>query len=76
MGRLTEGETGSCSHGQGHVQQIFNPVSIDRRGCAPSLLLDLRGNYGGVNEDNGDSFKRSQACTAALSAPAPAAGHR
>ena len=29
-----------------------------------------------VTEDNGTSFKRSQASTAALSAPNPAAGHR
>ena len=32
-------------------------------------------NYGGGNEDNGNTFKRSQACTAALSTPNPAAGH-
>ena len=24
--RLTEGETGSCSEGQGHAQEIFNPI--------------------------------------------------
>ena len=24
--RLTEGETGSCSDGRGHVQEIFNPI--------------------------------------------------
>ena len=24
--RLAEGETGSCSDGQGHSQQIFNPI--------------------------------------------------
>ena len=36
---------------------------------------NLRPNYGGGNEDNGTSFKMSHACTAALSAPDPAAGH-
>ena len=28
--------------------------SVDGWGCVPSLLLDLRPNYGGGNEDNGD----------------------
>ena len=27
--------------------------SVDGRGCVPSLLFDLRPNYGGGNEDNG-----------------------
>ena len=28
--------------------------SVDGQGCVPSLLFDLRPNYGGGNEDNGD----------------------
>ena len=39
--------------------------SVDGRGCAPSLLLDLRPNCGRGNEDNGTSFNRSHAHTAA-----------
>ena len=50
--------------------------SADGWGCVPSLLFDLRPNYGGGNEDNVTSFRRSHACTATLSAPDPAAGHR
>ena len=49
--------------------------SVDGWGCVPSLLFDLRPNYGGGNEDNVNSFRRSHACTATLSAPDPAAGH-
>ena len=49
--------------------------SVDGWGCVPSLLFDLRPNYGGGNEDNGTSFNRSHACTAALSDPDHAAGH-
>ena len=49
--------------------------SIDGWGCVPSLLFDLRLKYGGGNEDNGDSFKRSHAYTASLSAPDPSASH-
>ena len=50
-------------------------LSVDGRGCVPSLLFDLRPNYGGGNEDNGNLLQRSHACTAALSAPNPVAGH-
>ena len=36
--------------------------------CVPSLLFGLRPNYGGSNEDNVHSFKRSSALN-------PATGH-
>ena len=39
------------------------------------MLFDLRPNYGGGNEDKDDLLQRSCGCTAALSAPDPAAGH-
>ena len=32
--------------------------SIDGQGCVPSLLFDLRPNYGGGNEDNGDLLEQ------------------
>ena len=48
--------------------------SVDGQGCVPSLLFDLRPNYGGGNEDNGTSFKRFHAGSAALNAPDAAAG--
>ena len=48
--------------------------SVDGWGCVPSLLFDLRPNYGGGNEDNGDLLQRSRAHTAALSAPNPVVG--
>ena len=44
-------------------------------GCVPSLLFDLRPSYGGGNEDDGTSFKRSHAHIATFHAPDPAAGH-
>ena len=48
--------------------------SVGGQGCVPSLLFDLRPNYGGGNEDNGTSFKRFHAGSAALNAPDAAAG--
>ena len=32
--------------------------SVDRWGCVPSLLFDLRPNYGGGNEDNGNLLQK------------------
>ena len=40
--------------------------SVDGRGCVPSLLFDLRPNYGGGNEDDGDllqKFPCTHCCT-------------
>ena len=34
------------------------PFSDDGQGCVPSLLLDLRPNYGRGNEDNGDLLQK------------------
>ena len=44
--------------------------SVDAWGCVPSLLLDLRPNYGGGNADNGDLLQALLHCV-----PDPAAGH-
>ena len=32
--------------------------SVDGQGCVPSLLFDLRPNYGGGNEDNGSLLQK------------------
>ena len=55
------------------LRQSLIQFSVD--GCVPSLLFDLRPNYGGGNEDNGNLPQRSHAGTSTLSAPNPAAGH-
>ena len=60
--RLTEGETGSCSDGWGHVAHQIGiksliQFSVDGQGWVPSLLFHLRPNYGGGIEDNVDLFQ-------------------
>ena len=40
------------------------------------MLFDLRPNYGGGDEDDGDLLRKVPCSTAALSASNPAAGHR
>ena len=49
------------------LSKSLTQFSVDGWGCGPSLLFDLRPNYGGGNEDNGDSVKRSRAPTAIVS---------
>ena len=36
--------------------------SVDGRNCVPSLLFDLKPNYGGVTEDNGDLLHKDLYC--------------
>ena len=50
-------------------------ISVDGWGCIPHLLFDLRPTMVEVMRIMATSFQRSQALTAALSAPSPAAGH-
>ena len=41
---------------------------VDGQGCVPSLLFDLRPNYGGGNEENGDILQKVP-CTHCCSVP-------
>ena len=56
--RLTEGETGSCSDGQGLLSKSLIQFSVDGWSCVPSSLFDLRPNYGGGNKDSGDILQK------------------
>ena len=61
MVRVTEGETGSCSDGLmggAILSKSLIQFSVAGQGCVPSLLFDLRPNYGGGNEDNGDLLQK------------------
>ena len=48
------GETGSCSDGWAILSKSSIQFSVDGWGCVPLLLFDLKPNYGGDKEDNGD----------------------
>ena len=61
--------------GRAMLSKSLIQFSIDGWGSVPYLLFDLKPNYGGGNEDNGDLLQRSHGDTASLSAPDPAAGH-
>ena len=49
--------------------------SVDGWGCVPSLLFDLRPNYGGGNEDNGDLLQKVPCMHCCTQCPNPEAGH-
>ena len=40
--------------GRAMLSKYLIQFSVDGRACVPSWLFDLRPNYGGGNEDNGD----------------------
>ena len=56
--KLTEGETGSCSDGGGHAQEMFNPIFCWWVGLCSLAVIYLRPSYGGCNEDNGDLLQK------------------
>ena len=49
--------------------------SVEGRGCVPSLLFDLRSNYGGGNEDNGDLLQKVSCTHCYTQCPQPCGGH-
>ena len=47
--------------GRAMLSKSLIQFSVDGWGCVPSLLFDLRPNYGGGNEDNGNLLQRCPA---------------
>ena len=52
-------ESGSCPDGRGMLSKSLIQFSVDERGSVSSLLFDLKPNYGGGNEDNGDLLQKA-----------------
>ena len=70
------GENGSCFNGEARLTKSLIQFSVDGRGCVPSLLFDLRPNYGGDNEDTSDLLQKVPSRHCLTQCPDPAAGHR
>ena len=51
---LLKGKLGLVLMGGTMFSKSLIQFSVDGRGCVPFLLFDLRPNYGGGHEDNGD----------------------
>ena len=57
------GETeGLVLMGRAMLSKFLIQFSVEGRGCVPSLLFDLRPNYGGGSEDNGDDLLQNVLC--------------
>ena len=59
--RLTVGKLGLVLMGGTMLSKSLIQFSFDGWSCVPSLFFDLRSNYSGGNDDNGD-FLQSVAC--------------
>ena len=73
--RLTEGVTGSYSDGLAMLGTSLIWFSVEEWGSVPSLLFDLRPNYGGDNADKGDLLLNAPCTHCCAQCPDPAAGH-
>ena len=58
MGEKTEGKLGLIVMGGAMLSKSLIQFSVDGWSCVPSLLFDLRPNYGGGNEDNGHLLQK------------------
>ena len=52
------GKLGLVLMGGAMFSKSLIQFSVDGQGCVPSMLLDLRQNYGGGNEDNGSLLQK------------------
>ena len=52
------GKLGLVLMGRSMLSKSLIQISVDGRACVPSLLFDLRPNYGGHNEDDGDLLQK------------------
>ena len=68
---LTQGEIGSCSDGWAMLSKSLIQFSVDVQGCVPFLLFDLKPNYGGGNEDNGDLLQKAPSMHCCTQYPQP-----
>ena len=70
------GNLGLILMGGAMISKSLIKFSVNGWGCVPSLLLIWGQTMVEVMKITGMSFKRSHACTATLTGPNPAAGHR
>ena len=69
------GKLGLVLMGGALLNKSLIQFSVDGRGCVPFLLFDLRPNYGGGNEDNGDLLQKVPCTHCYTQCLQPAAGH-
>ena len=58
MGETDCGGNGLVMMSRAMISKSLIQFSVDLQDCVPSFLLDLRPNYGGSNEDNGNLLQK------------------
>ena len=58
MGETDWGKLGLVLMARAMLHKSLIQFSMDGQGCVPSLLFDLRPNYGRGKKDNGDLFQK------------------
>ena len=71
--RQTAGKLGLVLMGRAMLSKSWIQASVYGRGCIPSLLFDLRLNYGGGNEDNFSLLQKVLCTHCCTQCPDPAA---
>ena len=65
------GKLGLVLMGRAMLNKSLIQFSVDGCGCVPSLLFELRPNYGGGKEDNGDPLQNVQGTHFCIQCPQP-----
>ena len=65
------GKLGLVLMGGAMLSKSWIQFSIDEPGCVPSLLFDLRPNYGGGNRENGDLLQKVPCMNCHTQCPRP-----
>ena len=58
MGETGWGNLDPVLMGRAILSKSLIQFSVDEQGCVPSLLFDLRPNYSGGDEDNGNLLQK------------------
>ena len=65
------GKLGLVLMGKAMLSKSLIQFSVDGQGCVPSLLFDLRPDYGGGGEDNGDLLQKAPCMHCCTQCPRP-----
>ena len=75
MGKTDWGKLDLVLMGGAMLSKSLIQFSVEGQGSVPSLLFDLRPNYGGSNEDNGDLLQKAPCVHCCAQCPDPVASH-
>ena len=70
-----KGKLGLVLMGGAMFSKSLIQFSVDGQGCVPSMLLDLRPNYDGGKEDNGDLLQKVPCTHCRTQCPDPEVGY-